>query len=156
MKAKYLVSGLLMSMAVTACADHSGTGVADVSDPTSKAVAPLALSGSVFIRQRIALPPDAALTVTLSDASSGPGKTKVLAQQVQRLEGKQAPFHYVLPLNDVKFSTNSNAFLSAAITLNGKVIFASESLQPIKSVNAQQLDLTLIPVPQTAVPVVGQ
>ncbi|WP_241650700.1 YbaY family lipoprotein, partial [Rosenbergiella collisarenosi] len=80
-------------------------------------------------------------TVTLSDASGGPGQTKVLAQQVQTLSGKQSPFNYVLPLQGVQLGAHSQALLTAAITLNGKVIFASDQLQSITSVASQKNDI---------------
>ncbi len=92
MKTKHVLGGLLISLAVTSCASHSGAPVPVANDPTTQAVAPFSLSGSVFVRQRMAIPANAALTVTLSDVSGGPGNTKVLAQRVQTLAGKQSPF----------------------------------------------------------------
>ncbi|WP_241579600.1 YbaY family lipoprotein [Rosenbergiella nectarea] len=156
MKTKHVLGGLLISLAVTSCASHSGSPVPIANDPTTKAVAPFSLSGSVFVRQRMAIPANAALTVTLSDVSGGPGQTKVLAQQVQTLSGKQSPFNYVLPLQGVQLGANSQALLTAAITLNGKVIFASDQLQPITSVASQKKDINLVAVPQVALPVIAQ
>lgn len=163
MKTKHILSGLLISLAVTSCASNSGSPVpvagspaSTAKDPLAAAVAPFSLKGSVFIRERMAIPADAVLTVTLSDAAGGPGATKVLAQQVKRLDGKQSPFHYLLPLQGVSIGSKSQTFLSAAITLNGKVIFASERLEPITSTLSQQKDLKLVAMPQVAVPVVNQ
>ncbi|KMV73800.1 glycoprotein-polysaccharide metabolism protein [Rosenbergiella epipactidis] len=156
MKTKHVLGGLLISLAVTSCASHSGSPVPIANDPTTKAVAPFSLSGSVFVRQRMAIPANAALTVTLSDASGGPGQTKVLAQQVQTLSGKQSPFNYVLPLQGVQLGAHSQALLTAAITLNGKVIFASDQLQSITSVASQKKDINLVAVPQVALPVAAQ
>jgi len=156
MKTKHVLGGLLISLAVTSCASHSGAPVPVANDPTTQAVAPFSLSGSVFVRQRMAIPANAALTVTLSDVSGGPGNTKVLAQRVQTLAGKQSPFSYVLPLQGVQLDSKSPALLTAAITLNGKVIFASESFQPITTVASQKKDINLVAVPQVALPVAAQ
>ncbi|WP_241607914.1 YbaY family lipoprotein [Rosenbergiella australiborealis] len=156
MKAKHVLSGLLISVAVTSCASHPGVSVPVANDPTTQAVAPFSLNGSVFVRQRMAIPANAALTVTLSDASGGPGQTKILAQQVQTLAGKQSPFSYVLPLQGVQLGADSKAMLTAAITLNGKVIFTSDKLQPIATVVSQTKDINLVPVPQIALPISTQ
>lgn len=158
MKTKQLVTGLLISLAVTACADNSSAPVptAVAQDPTTAAVAPFAIYGTVAVRERIALPPEAILTVTLSDAAGTSKTTKVLAQQVQRLDGRQAPFQYLLPLQTVTLTGKSKAFLSAAITVNNKVVFATDRLQPIVSTNGQKKDIHLIAVPQVAIPVTGQ
>nr|MBA2815356.1 Acyl-CoA thioesterase 2 [Candidatus Pantoea persica] len=57
--------------AALGCADHSkpvptlGASAAD----QQAAIAQPNVSGTVYIRHRVALPPDAVLTVTLSDAS---------------------------------------------------------------------------------------
>ncbi len=156
MKTKYILSGLLLSLAVTSCASNKGPAVPVANDPLASSVAPFSLNGSVFVNQRMAIPANAALTVTLSDASGGPGTTKVLAQRVQTLQGKQSPFSYVLPLQGVTINQGSQAFLSAAITLNGKVIFASEKLEPILATSSQKKDLTLVPVAQVALPKTAQ
>jgi Uncharacterized protein conserved in bacteria len=65
-----------------------------------------AVTGSVNIRQRIALPPDAVLTVTLSDASLADAPSKVIAQRAVRTEGQQAPFSFTLPYNPSDIQPN--------------------------------------------------
>ncbi len=49
------------------------------------------------------LPPDAVLTVTLSDASLADAPSGAVAKAV-RTEGKQAPFSFVLPLTHQIFN----------------------------------------------------
>ncbi len=154
MKSIHIISGLVIALSVTACADKSDIPVGALKAPgISATVAQPVISGAVFIRQRIALPEGALLTVTLSDASGGTGPTRVIAQKVQKISGQQAPLHYKLPFNGREVSPQGQVLLSAAITLDGRVIFSSESLQPVTSGVTQRKDLMLVAVPQVAVPV---
>jgi putative lipoprotein len=105
-----------------------------------------AVKGSVNIRQRIALPPDAVLTVTLSDASLADAPSKVIAQLVTRTEGQQAPFSFVLPYNPADIQPNARIILSAAITLNGQLTFITDTIQEVINRNGTRADLLLVPV----------
>ncbi|KFD17712.1 MULTISPECIES: YbaY family lipoprotein [Tatumella] len=151
MKSMHIITGLAVALSVTACADRTDlpAPVPVISATSNQPV----ISGAVYVRQRIALPPGAVLTVTLSDASGGTGPTKVIAQKVTRLSGQQAPFNYRLPFNASDVSSQGQVLLSAAITLNGRVIFAAQSLKPVTSPTTQRQDLTLEALPEVAVPV---
>jgi putative lipoprotein len=105
-----------------------------------------AVTGSVNIRQRIALPPDAILTVTLSDASLADAPSKVIAQRAVRTDGKQAPFNFVLPFNPADIQPNARIILSAAITVNGQLIFITDTIQEVVNRNGTRADLLLVPV----------
>ncbi|EPO2662200.1 YbaY family lipoprotein [Escherichia coli] len=135
MKLVHMASGLAVAIALAACADKS----ADIQTPAPAANTSISatqqpaiqqpnVSGTVWIRQKVALPPDAVLTVTLSDASLADAPSKVLAQKAVRTEGKQSPFSFVLPFNPA-------------------------DVQPVINQGGTKADLTLVPVQQTAVPV---
>lgn len=73
MKLVHMASGLAVAIALAACADKS----ADIQTPAPAANTSISatqqpaiqqpnVSGTVWIRQKVALPPDAVLTVTLS------------------------------------------------------------------------------------------
>ncbi|NZC83408.1 YbaY family lipoprotein, partial [Escherichia coli] len=111
------------------------------------------VSGTINIRQRVALPPDAVLTVTLSDASLADAPAHVLSQKAVRTEGKQAPFNFVLPYNQAQIQPNARILLSAAITVNGQLMFITDTVQTVINQGGNQADLVLVPVQQTAVPV---
>ena len=126
MKLVHMASGLAVAIALAACADKS----ADIQTPAPAANTSISatqqpaiqqpnVSGTVWIRQKVALPPDAVLTVTLSDASLADAPSKVLAQKAVRTEGKQSPFSFVLPFNPADVQPNARILLSAAITVNG-------------------------------------
>lgn len=159
MKLVHMASGLAVAIALAACADKS----ADIQTPAPAANTSISatqqpaiqqpnVSGTVWIRQKVALPPDAVLTVTLSDASLADAPSKVLAQKAVRTEGKQSPFSFVLPFNPADVQPNARILLSAAITVNDKLVFITDTVQPVIN-RGTKADLTLVPVQQTAVPV---
>lgn len=158
MKVVHMLSGLAVAVALSACAQKS----ADIKTPApspnpSEATQPVIqqpnVSGTVWIRQKVALPPDAVLTVTLSDASLADAPSKVLSQKVTRTEGKQAPFSFVLPFNPADIQPNARILLSAAVTVNDKLVFITDTVQQVINNGGTKADLTLVPVQQTAVPV---
>lgn len=138
MKLVHMASGLAVAIALAACADKS----ADIQTPAPAANTSISatqqpaiqqpnVSGTVWIRQKVALPPDAVLTVTLSDASLADAPSKVLAQKAVRTEGKQSPFSFVLPFNPADVQPNARILLSAAITVNDKLVFITDTVQPV-------------------------
>ncbi|WP_330983138.1 MULTISPECIES: YbaY family lipoprotein [Enterobacterales] len=158
MKLVHVLSGLAVAVALSACAQKS----ADIPTPApspnpSAATQPVIqqpnVSGTAWIRQKVALPPDAVLTVMLSDASLADAPSKVLSQKVTRTEGKQAPFSFVLPYNPADIQPNARILLSAAITVNDKLVFITDTVQQVINNGGTKADLTLVPVQSTAVPV---
>lgn len=84
------------------------------------------------------------LTVTLSDASLADAPSKVLAQKAVRTEGKQSPFSFVLPFNPADVQPNARILLSAAITVNDKLVFITDTVQPVINQGGTKADLTLV------------
>lgn len=158
MKLVHMLSGLAVAVALSACAQKG----ADIPTPAPNPSAPAAtnkaaiaqpnVSGTIWIRQKVALPPNAVLTVTVSDASQADAPSKVLAQKVVRTEGKQAPFSFVLPFNPADIQPNARILLSAAITIDDKIVFITDTVKPVINQGGTKVDLTLVPVQQTAVP----
>ena len=94
--------------------------------------------------------------MTLSDASLADAPSKVLAQRAVRTEGKQAPFSFVLPYNPSDVQPNARILLSAAVTINGKLVFITDTVQEAINHGGTKIDLNLVPVQQTEVPVAQQ
>ena len=69
-----------------------------------------------------------------------------------RTEGKQAPFHYTLPFNPADIQPDARILLSAAITIDNKVVFMTDSIKPAINSGGTKVDLTLVPVPSVAMP----
>src|SRR5471030_2891139 len=104
MKLWQIVGGTALSLTLAGCASQHSTPAQEApantsASPSGPAITGPNVSGTVNISQRIALPPDAVLTVTMSDASMSDAPSRVIAQKVARTGGKQSPFTFILPYN---------------------------------------------------------
>lgn len=105
-----------------------------------------AVTGSVNIRQRIALPPNAVVTISLSDISLADAPSKVLAQKVFRTEGLQAPFMYTLPYEPAQIPPQNRIIVSATVSVDGRLMFITDTVHEVINNNAgTQKDLVLVP-----------
>ena len=95
------------------------------------------VTGDVWYRERIALPPNAILTVQIQDISKADAPAKVIAEMIQQHIFTPTPFSFSLNKDSLK-PRNTYA-ISAKITDNGKLLFINtqsyridfESAQPI-------------------------
>lgn len=162
MKLVPMLSGVAIAVALSACAGKSVQVPVPAADPngintlSQQSIQQPNVSGTIWIKQKVALPPDAVLTVTLSDASLADAPSKVVAQRAVRTEGKQAPFSFVLPYNPSYVQPNARILLSAAVTINGKLVFITDTVQEAINNGGTKIDLNLVPVQQTEVPVAPQ
>ncbi|WPD77092.1 YbaY family lipoprotein [Dickeya fangzhongdai] len=159
MRLWHIFGGITVSIALSGCVNNHGvapeatapaTGqIQTLSQPVSGMPA---VTGTVNIRQKIALPPDSVLTVTVSDASIPDAPSKVISQRVIRTEGQQAPFRFVLPYNPAEIRPDARILLSAAVAINHRVTLITEHVMPVVSNGVNNADLTLTPVPTVPVP----
>ncbi|MGI8487904.1 YbaY family lipoprotein [Pectobacterium sp. S5] len=163
MKLWHILGGITLSMTLVACAQRNDYGVspqtgAPVTSVSSQrpAVAMPAVTGTVNIRQRIALPHNAVLTVTVSDASLADAPSKVITQRVTRTEGKQAPFQFELPYNPADIQPNARILLSAAIAIDNRIVMLTENVLPVISNGVNNADLVLVPVASVPLPAKNQ
>jgi len=162
MKLVPMLSGIAMAVALSACAGKSADVPVPTANPngintlTQQTIQQPNVSGTIWLRQKVALPPDAVLTVTLSDASLADAPSKVISQRAVRTEGKQAPFSFVLPYTPSEVQPNARILLSAAVTINDKLVFITDTVQEVINNGGVKADLNLVPVQQTAVPVAPQ
>ncbi|MHA0864787.1 YbaY family lipoprotein [Enterobacter wuhouensis] len=162
MKLVPMLSGIAIAVALSACAGKSAQVPVPAADPngintlSQQSIQQPNVSGTIWIKQKVALPPDAVLTVTLSDASLADAPSKVLAQRAVRTEGKQAPFSFVLPYNPSDVQPNARILLSAAVTINDKLVFITDTVHEAVNNGGTKVDLNLVPVTQTALPVAPQ
>ena len=162
MKLVPMLSGVAIAVALSACAGKSAQVPVPAADPngintlSQQSIQQPNVSGTIWINQKVALPPDAVLTLTLSDASLADAPSKVVAQRAVRTEGKQAPFSFVLPYNPSDVQPNARILLSAAVTINGKLVFITDTVQEAINNGGTKIDLNLVPVQQTEVPVAPQ
>ncbi|MGJ7518317.1 YbaY family lipoprotein [Pseudomonas baetica] len=103
------LSLLAMTVLLTACQHPT---------PAPKA----SLDGEVFYLQRIALPQNAILSVSLQDISLADAPAKVIDEQRGPVKG-QVPLPFHLSYNPEKIEPNHRYSINARIEVDGKLLF---------------------------------
>lgn len=62
----------------------------------------------------------------------------------------------MLPYNPSDVQPNARILLSAAVTINDKLVFITDTVQEAVNKGGTKIDLTTVPVQQTEVPVATQ
>ncbi len=100
------------------------TGTADVSPHDS------VLTGTITYTQRVALPRDATVVVTLVDLSGGSASKAVIAER--RFEAaQQVPISFELPYDSSRIVGGHPYGLWAQIMVDGALWFVNEQPQPV-------------------------
>lgn len=108
------------------------------------------VTGTVSYRERIALPKDAVVTVTLQDISFADAPAKVIAKHRFETNGMQVPFEFDLAYHAGKIDPRHRYSVSARIEVNGKLRFINDTSYPVitDSNSTDYVDLRLIGVGQ--------
>ncbi|CAH6850843.1 conserved exported hypothetical protein [Vibrio chagasii] len=106
------------------------------------------ISGTVSYRERIALPENALVTVTLEDISLADAPSTVIATQEFTTDGKQVPFAFELSYDNDKIKANHRYNMRASIHVDGKLRFTTDTIKSVITdvENTQQADLRLVGV----------
>lgn len=94
-------------------------------------VASATITGTVSYRQRVALPPDAAVDVRLEDVSLQDAPATVIAETVFSTGGKQVPIPFQLQYNPSDILPSHSYNLRANISVKGQVLFRSTASNPV-------------------------
>lgn len=89
------------------------------------------VTGTVFYRERIAMPPSAILEVTLQDISRADAPAVTLATQTQTFEGRQVPIPFELPYDPAQIDERYTYAVRATITVDGQLQFVSDQVYPV-------------------------
>ncbi|CAK7064678.1 YbaY family lipoprotein [Saezia sanguinis] len=81
------------------------------------------IQGEVFYLNRIALPADAQLTVSLNDVSLADAPAKVLSRQEINTAGKQVPISFTLTYDPTQVQANHTYSISARIEQQGQLLY---------------------------------
>jgi len=128
-----LVLLLLVVVSVSACNRASD-------EPT--------VSGTVTYQQKIALPPDAVVTVRIEDVSRADAPAEVIGQQVIKTEGKQVPFSFAVPYGADKIEENHTYSLRVRIEDgSGKLLFINDTSVPVITQGNPTKDVEVMVVP---------
>jgi len=107
-----------------------------------------AVTGKVTYRQRIALPPDAVVTVTIEDVSKADAPADVIGQQVIETKGSQVPIPFTVPYDASKIEENHSYNLRATIKDgSNKLLFTSDTSVPVITRGNATKDVEIIVVP---------
>lgn len=132
-----LISALAAALAISACTTIKSTdsGVENV-------------TGTVSYRERIALPDNARVTVTLADVSKVDAPAEVISSHAFLTEGQQIPFNYQLTFVRDEIQPNHTYAVSARIEADGKLLFITDTANRVITDEAKTLkkDLRLVKV----------
>ena len=93
--------------------------------PGAIAAEDITIAGEVSYRERIALPPNAVLTVRLSDVSLADAPETVVAEQKIEPAG-QVPIKFELKIDPAVVQPNVNYALQARITVDDRLMFIND------------------------------
>ena len=137
----------LLIAVVTAALGACGSADDSAESATSKEAAPMAaVTGNVFYLQRIALPDDAQVRVTLADVSKMDVAAEVIAEQT--LYGPlQVPVPFRLEYDPARIDERMSYSIQARIESGGKLLFITTESHPvITRGNPIELEVRVDPV----------
>jgi putative lipoprotein len=139
-----LAVGLVLLFAVAACAHQarpsSGAGEGDAT-----------VTGTVSYRERVALPADAVVEISIVDASVADSATKVIASATVASEGRQVPLPFVVSYDSHRIEQRHLYVIRANIHGGEQLLFASDVIRGvITQGNPTHVDLALSRVDPTA------
>ena len=114
--------GVLLLPAMRAGCSSMGAAPAG----SGQAASPPNVTGTVTYLQRIALPPDAMITVQLVDVSRADVPALVLGEQIIRAGGGQVPFEFEIAYDSARIDPRMTYAVSARIEDSGKLLFISD------------------------------
>ena len=106
------------------------------------------VTGTVTYLQRIALPPDALMTVQIEDVSLADAPAEVIGEQVIATDGAQVPIPFEVPYDTGEIEENHNYSLRVRIEDgNGNLLFINDTNVPVISGGNPTQDIEVIVVP---------
>lgn len=108
------------------------------------------LTGSVLYRERIALPPDAEVAITLQDVSRADAPAVELASTTFNSEGRQVPLPFTLTYEPGKIDPAATYSLAARISNAGELLWISDAHTPVLTRGApmDSIEVRVAPVPK--------
>lgn len=106
------------------------------------------VTGTVTYRQRIALPPDAVVTVRVEDVSRADAPADLIGEQVIKTEGKQVPIPFTVAYDRADIEEGHRYNVGARIEDgSGKLLFISDTLIPVITGGKPTADIEIVVVP---------
>ena len=130
-KSLLLISSIAMGAVMTGCTTNNADTSAVATQSTNEVVNLQSVTGSVFYRERIALPDTAVVSVTLEDISLADKAADVIATDSFITGGKQVPFEFKLDYDTSKIVPNHRYNVRAKIAVDGKLRFITDTITPV-------------------------
>ena len=109
------------------------------------------VTGEVLYRERIALPPNAVLSVQLADVSLADAPAKILGEQKVDPAG-QVPIKFAIPFDPTAVKTNMTYALQARISVDGKLWFINDERHALDPMTAGPQTILVKMVRQSSAP----
>ena len=117
--------------------------------PGAAAAEQITVSGEVFYRERIALPPNAVLTVQLSDVSLADAPASTIAEQKIDPAG-QVPIKFEIKFDSAVIQPKASYALQARITVDDKLWFINDQRYAVDPLKPEPQNMLLKRVSQNA------
>ena len=103
------------------------------------------ITGTLSYLQRIALPPDAVVTVKIEDTSKADVVAEVIGEQIIQTKGNQVPFAFSIPYNAKQIEENHRYSLQVRIEDGGgKLLFINDAYIPVITSGNPTQDIEII------------
>ncbi len=139
-KALYLVLSAVLGLALIGCNTPQ--------ESHTEAVTMETVTGTLAYRERIALPDNAVVTVTLNDISKMDVAAETIAEQTFTTDGKQVPFDFELSYDANKIQKGHTYSVRATIKVDNKLRFTTDKAYWVitDSDNTKDVNLRLISI----------
>jgi putative lipoprotein len=133
-----VLAGLLIGALLTGCATMN-----DSKEPATAVV-----SGDVTYLQRIALPPDAVVTVRLQDISKMDVPAVLLGEQQIETGGRQVPIPFEVQYDPARIDDRMTYSVSARIRRGDELLWVSDTVHPVitRGAPTSGIQLKVVPV----------
>ncbi|WP_395665896.1 YbaY family lipoprotein [Methylocella sp.] len=101
------------------------------------------IRGTVAYRERMALPPNAQVEVTLVDVSRADAPADVVARAVFEAQGRQSPIAFELPYETAAIQPRARYALEARVTIDGRIEFRTAAYHPAFPAGGRPIELML-------------
>lgn len=109
----------------------------------SKEVMMDSIKGNITYRERVALPPNAVVTITLEDVSLMDVAAKKIAEQTFTADGAQVPFDFELSFDVNQIEVNHDYSVRATIKINDRLRFTTDTINHVITDEAKTKELNL-------------
>ena len=129
-------------------------GLASLSLAASATIAPsekpVAVTGSITYRERIALPPTAQVEIRLEDVSLADAPSRTIAQQNFTADGRQVPFAFRLTVDQRRLVRRHRYAISARITdAAGRLMFITDTNNAVAFDGRPAIDMGMLTLVKT-------